>query len=246
MTTLRLCSTLYMTNDCNQFSSTKTGWEGGNCIIFHKFVHDLNFFSSRVEHVLMSFFCQFVGFNINSFLKDCWVSAFLVSPSILVWIDGFGNTGYHDDGCWLLSNWVWNCISAGRRKGSSWCRRKYQNQVLLSHKKIFIFHTQSPHIWILEEQVQVQPCLVTNANLCTCHNIKIKWHTQFLISANSFWGRNCIIDKNAKIGRNVVITNADVSAVSNISFRNCNKRFWLSLSWFKRADFSGCWRSRQS
>lgn len=42
-------------------------------------------------------------------------------------------------------------------------------------------------------------------------------HPPFLISDNFIFDlflRNCIIDKNAKIGRNAIITNADVSAVS--------------------------------
>lgn len=49
--------------------------------------------------------------------------------------------------------------------------------------------------------------------------------------------RNCIIDKNAKIGRNVIIANADVSAVSTTAKYI---DFFADLEYI---DFSGCSRS---
>ena len=48
---------------------------------------------------------------------------------ILVFSDEwpFPFTGYRDDGCWLLSNWIWNCISVGRREGPDWDWTEYKN-----------------------------------------------------------------------------------------------------------------------
>jgi ADP-glucose pyrophosphorylase len=71
----------------------------------------------------------------------------------------------------------------------------------------------------LEEQITIQ-AEFSHAFQCTLHNINIKWQLLFLFLIISFWTflRNCIIDKNAKIGRNVIITNADVSAISKSCF----------------------------
>lgn len=45
-------------------------------------------------------------------------------------------SGYYDDGCRLLSNWIWNCISSGRGKGSHWCWTEYQDQVRMRTKPL--------------------------------------------------------------------------------------------------------------
>lgn len=47
---------------------------------------------------------------------------------------------------------------------------------------------------------------------------------------NSLSFRNCIIDKNAKIGKNVVIANTDVSYYSTAFLYNREKELNLSLS----------------
>ncbi|KAL5073961.1 hypothetical protein RYX36_012945 [Vicia faba] len=55
--------------------------------------------------------------------------------------------------------------------------------------------------------------------------------------------RNCIIDKNAKIGRNVTITNADVSTVSKPFFQKLQQKILINGIFhclFFSADLSGC------
>jgi hypothetical protein len=73
--------------------------------------------------------------------------------------------------------------------------------------------------------LKVSSSILSGANLGGLVNLasskqKKKWQLVFLFLIISFWTflRNCIIDKNAKIGRNVIITNADVSAVSKSCF----------------------------
>ena len=58
----------------------------------------------------------------------------------------------------------------------------------------------------------------------------------FLILCNF---RNCIIDKNAKIGRNVVIANTEVS-INFILFKGCSARSFNTLKFTKFKLFNLC------
>lgn len=81
---------------------------------------------------------------------------------------GFCYPGYHDDGCWLLSDRVRNCIFAGRRKGSNWCWGKYKNQVRMIESR-----EEFPLICILQHS--------NHTYQFTCHNVKNYCNHPFLI-----------------------------------------------------------------
>ena len=99
----------------------------------------------------------------------------------------------------LLWNRCWTRGSFCTRRSIDWCCRKLKNKVnvILLMERIW---NENGRYWERGLHVSIFRVVVLVLKI---------WHSWYLWHC-----RNCIIDKNARIGKNVVLTNSAVSTIS--------------------------------
>jgi hypothetical protein len=94
------------------------------CSIDHSIVGERSRLDYGVE--LKVNYCDFWILS-SSTKEPNWLEHFVsvFSDDLFEWLFLF--SGHRDDGSRLLPNWIWNCISLGRREGPNWGRTEYKN-----------------------------------------------------------------------------------------------------------------------